>query len=381
MAGSPVLRGMSQGQVRLARDGISIESFQGTGRWTPPISFGSVDRVEVIHGPASVLDGSSAMGGAINFLPASLPRAKHGEARLVGSVESQYFSNNGEPYGNAELAGTVGEHLGIRAGFNRRVAGDVRTAEALPYAVTGRKGDPLYTGVLPNSNYDQRAQHGQVGNSGPWGQLQLLYDGFDGFNNFPNANGKPAGVEMRSHELRLRAMLLRGPLVSKPSLTRQLLRIQRAATVAKTFEDARANDSWDQELRRTVTTARLEAEHPAVRGFAGKLSVEYQHHRGLTLRSRIEPSSRIGNAAAFAFEEYRLPRVTLSVGGRYDSRTQAARIGSMVSALPEDEQQDALSRHFSVLNGSLGAGARFTSALSWVSSVSTGFRAPAVQDL
>ncbi len=381
MAGNPVLRGMSQGQVRLTRDGIPIESFQGTSRWTPPISFGSVDRVEVIRGPASVLYGSSAMGGAINFLPKSLPRGGEGDAQLVASVETQYFSNNGERYGNAELAGNVGEHVGVRAGVNRRVAGDFRTADARPFSVTKQKGDPLYTGVLANSNYDQRAQYGQLGTSGRWGQLQLLYDGFDGFNNFPNANGKPAGVEMRNHELRLRGTLLRGPLVLKPSITRQLLRIERAASVANRYEEARANDSWDQDLRRTVTTARMEAEHPAVHGFAGKLGVEYQYQRGRTIRSRIEPSSRIGNAAAFVFEEYRLPRVTVSVGGRYDHRTQDARIGTLVSALPPEQQEDALARRFSVLNGSLGAGVRLTDALSWVSSVSTGFRAPAVQDL
>lgn len=381
MAGNPVLRGMSQGQVRLTRDGIPIETFQGTSRWTPPISFGSVDRVEVIRGPASVLYGSSAMGGAINFLPKSLPRGGEGDAQLVGSVESQYFSNNGERYGNAELAGNIGEHVGIRAGINRRVAGDFRTADARPYSVTKRKGDPLFTGVLDNSNYDQRAQYGQLGTSGSWGQLQMLYDGFDGFNNFPNANGKPAGVEMRNHEVRLRGTLLRGPIVLRPSLTRQILRIQRAASVAKTFEEARANDSWDQDLRRTVTTARLEGEHPTVHGFAGKLGVEYQHQRGVTLLSRIEPSSRIGNAAAFVFEEYRLPRVTFSIGARYDHRQQDARIGTLVSALPEEEQAAALARRFSVFNGSLGAGIRLSNTLSWVSSVSSGFRAPAVQDL
>ncbi|HEX4936829.1 MAG TPA: TonB-dependent receptor, partial [Gemmatimonadaceae bacterium] len=381
MAGNPVLRGMSQGQVRLTRDGVPVESFQGTSRWTPPISFGSVDRIEVIRGPASVLYGSSAMGGAINFLPKPLPRAESGGERLDALVESQYFSNNRERYGNAEVSGVVAGGLGFRAGASRRVADNFRTADAPSYGVTGRKGDPLYTGELPYSNYDQRAQYGQLGGSGAWGQLQLLYDGFEGFNNFLNANGKPAGVAMANHELRLRGTLLRGPVVLKPSLTRQLLRIQRAASAAKTFEEARATATWDQDLSRTVTTARLEAEHPAVRGVAGKLGVEYQYQRGLTHLSRIEPSSRTANVAVFAFEEYRLPRLTLSAGARYDTRQQDARIGSLVRALPAAEQERALHRTFSVVNGSLGAGVRLTSALTWTTSLNSGFRAPAVQDL
>lgn len=381
MAGNPVLRGMSQGQVRLTRDGVPIESFQGTSRWTPPIAFGSVDRVEVIRGPASVLYGSSAMGGAINFLPKPLPRAESGGQRLDALVESQYFSNNRERYANGEISGALAAGLGFRAGASRRVADNFRTADALPYTVTRQKGDPLYTGELRYSNYDQRSQYGQLGGSGAWGQLQLLYDGFEGFNNFPNANGKPAGVAMANHELRLRGTLLRGPLVVKPSLTRQLLRIQRAASAAKTFEEARATATWDQDLSRTVTTARVEAEHPAMRGVAGKLGVEYQQQRGVTRLSRIEPSSRIGNLAAFAFEEYRLPRLTLSAGARYDTRRQDARLGTLVQALPEAERDAALHRRFSVFNGSLGAGLRLTNALTWTTSVNSGFRAPAVQDL
>ena len=381
MAGNPVLRGMSQGQVRLTRDGVAIESFQGTSRWTPPIAFGSVDRIEVIRGPASVLYGSSAMGGAINFLPKALPRAEAGGARLDGLVETQYFSNNRERYGNGEINGAMAGGLGFRAGVSRRVADNFRTADALPYAVTRQKGDPLVTGELAYTNYDQRSQYGQLGTAGDWGQLQLLYDGFTGYNNFANANGKPAGVGMNNHELRLRGTFLRGPLVVKPSITRQLLRIQRAASAAKTFEEARATATWDQDLSRTVTTARVETEHAAVRGIAGKVGVEYQHQRGVTRMSRIEPSSRIDNVAAFAFEEYRLPRVTLSAGARYDTRQQEARIGTLVRALPEAQRAAALDRTFSVLNGSLGAGVRLTSGLTWTTSVNSGFRAPAIQDL
>lgn len=381
MAGNPVLRGMSQGQVRLTRDGVPIETFQGTSRWTPPISFGSVDRIEVIRGPASVLYGSSAMGGAINFLPKSLPRSKSGNPKLDALLETQYFSNNSERYLNGEVSGAVRERFGFRAGFNRRVADNFATADAEPYTVTKRRGDPLYTGELEHTNYDQRAGYGQLGVSGDWGQLQALYDGFQGFNNFANANGKPAGVGMANHEMRLRGTVLRGPLVFKPSLTRQMLRIQRAASDARTFEDARANAGWDQDLSRFVTTGRLEVEHPAVGGFAGKLGAEYQHQRGITRLSRIEPSSRINNAAVFVFEEYRLPRVTLSGGLRYDNRAQDARIGTLVAALPSDERDAAVHRKFSVFNGSFGAGVRLSNALTWTSSLSSGFRAPAVQDL
>jgi len=381
MAGNPVLRGMSQGQVRLTRDGVPIETFQGTSRWTAPLSFGSVDRVEVIRGPASVLYGSSAMGGAINFLPKALPRTEGGNATLDAFLETQYFSNNSERYVNGEVSGALGSAVGFRAGANRRVADNFRTADALSYSVTKKKGDPLFTGELDYTNYDQRAQYAQLGTAGDWGQVQLLYDGFNGFNNFNNITGRPAGVEMNNHEVRLRGTLLRGPFVIKPSLTQQQLRIQRAASAAKTFEEARATDGWDQDLSRTVTTARVETEHPALRGFQGKVGVELQHQRGITRKSRIEPSSRINNLAAFIFEEYRLPRLTLSAGARYDARQQEARIGTLVTALPEAERDAALDRDFSVVNGSLGAGLRLTQQVTWTTSLSTGFRAPAIQDL
>ncbi|MBC7898182.1 MAG: TonB-dependent receptor [Cytophagaceae bacterium] len=381
MAGNPVLRGMSQGQVRLTRDGMPIESFQGTSRWTPPISFGSVDRVEVIRGPASVLYGSSAMGGAINLIPKALPRAENGRVELDGLVETQYFSNNGERYLGGEVSGATPNGVGLRAGFNRREGGNFTTASAQPYATTQVKGDPKFTGTLPFTNYDQRAGYAQLGLSAGWGQGQVLYDGFDGYNNFLNSNGKAAGVRMANHELRSRGTVLAGAWVLKPSLALQELRIQRAASAQLTFEQARATSGWDQDLGRRAITGRMEAEHPTLAGVTGKLGVEAQHQRGLTRLSRIEPSSRIDNVAAFAFEEWRHARVTISAGARYDHRTQEATPGSLVNALPVEERAGLTDRTFSVANGSLGIGVRLRPGLTWLANVSTGFRAPSAQDL
>lgn len=381
MAGNPVLRGMSQGQVRLTRDGMPIESFQGTSRWTPPISFGSVDRVEVIRGPASVLYGSSAMGGAINFLPKPLPRADNGSLVLDGLVETQYFTNNGERYIGGEVSGAVPGGAGLRAGFNRREGGNFSTASAEPYATTQVRGDPKFTGTLPFTNYDQRAGYAQSGWSAGWGQGQVLYDGFEGFNNFLNSNGRPAGVRMSNHELRTRGTLIAGRWVIKPSLAVQELRIQRAASAQLTYEQARATAGWDQDLDRNAVTGRVEAEHGTIANVTGKLGIEAQHQRGLTRLSRIEPSSRIDNLAAFAFEEWRGSRLTLSAGARYDHRTQDATPGSLVNAFPADQREALTSRTFDVANGSLGIGVRLRQGLTWLANVSTGFRAPSAQDL
>lgn len=381
MAGNPVLRGMSQGQVRLTRDGMPIESFQGTSRWTPPVSFGSVDRVEVIRGPASVLYGSSALGGAINLLPKVLPRAEDGRVVLDGLVETQYFTNNGERYLGGELSGATPGGAGLRAGFNRREGGNFATPAALPHAVTRVKGDPRFTGTLPYTNYDQRAGYAQLGFSAGWGQAQVLYDGFEGYNNFLNSNGRPAGVRMANHEVRTRGTLLAGGWVLKPSVAAQELRIQRAASAQLTYEQARATAGWDQDLGRTAVTGRLEAEHATIAQVTGKLGVEVQHQRGLTRLSRIEPSSRIGNLAAFAFEEWRGSRVTLSAGARYDHRTQDAAPGSLVNTFPPADRAALTHRTFDVANGSFGVGVRLRPGLTWLANVSTGFRAPSAQDL
>jgi outer membrane receptor protein involved in Fe transport len=380
-AGNPVLRGMSQGQVRLTRDGLPIESFQGTSRWTPPISFGSVDRIEVIRGPASVLYGSSAMGGAINFLPKALPRAERASPTAAGYLESQYFSNNGERYLAGELSGAVPAGVGLRVGVSRREAGNFATADARPYAETGVRGDPRFTGVLPYTNYEQFAGFGQVGIAGARGQVQLLYDGYAGYNNFLNANGRPAGVRMTNHEWRARATALAGRWVLRPSVALQDLRIQRAATAQLTYEDARERDGWDQDLTRAVGTSRLEAEHGNIAGVAGKLGLEAQRLIGTTLRSAIEPSSRTANVAAFAFEEWRRGPLTVSAGARYDHRTQRAAAGTLVDAAPLAERPSLLNRTFSVANGSLGAGVRVHPAVTWLVNASTGFRAPSAQDL
>jgi outer membrane receptor protein involved in Fe transport len=76
----PVLRGLSGGNLLSTIDGNSLTTFWGEGGFAGDDMYGkvepeSIERIEVIRGPASVQYGSNALGGVINFVTrkASLP--------------------------------------------------------------------------------------------------------------------------------------------------------------------------------------------------------------------------------------------------------------------------------------------------------------------
>lgn len=70
---NPVIRGLKRESVVLLVDGIRFNSAQPAGAIASFMSLGLAERVEVVKGPASVLYGSGALGGAINVL---LPQAR-----------------------------------------------------------------------------------------------------------------------------------------------------------------------------------------------------------------------------------------------------------------------------------------------------------------
>ena len=70
---NPVIRGLKRDSVVLLVDGMRLNSAQPAGAVASFMSLGLADRVEVVKGPASVLYGTGALGGAVNV---RLPQAR-----------------------------------------------------------------------------------------------------------------------------------------------------------------------------------------------------------------------------------------------------------------------------------------------------------------
>ncbi|MBN1418490.1 MAG: TonB-dependent receptor [Planctomycetes bacterium] len=126
--GSPIVRGRTGKSVLLLLDGqrFNNATFRRNHQYLNTIDIGAVDRIEIVRGPASVLYGSDAMGGAINVI--TRRRGITGEDGGAGRLLSQFRSANlgflGHAGGEAEIRG-----FGATAGFTYKDLGDLRAGD------------------------------------------------------------------------------------------------------------------------------------------------------------------------------------------------------------------------------------------------------------
>lgn len=156
----PVIRGLGYNRIVTVHDGIRQEGQQWGDEHGIEIDEYSVQRVELLKGPASLLYGSDAMAGVIHIIT-NTP-VEHGT--IKANVQGTYMSNNGLLGTNANVAG----HL--QNGFNWNV-----------YATTKNAKDYSnpYDGKVLNSRFSEKNMGGYVGFNKSWGYSHLLVSSFD----------------------------------------------------------------------------------------------------------------------------------------------------------------------------------------------------------
>ena len=154
----PVIRGLGYNRVVVVHDGIRQEGQQWGDEHGIEIDDNSVNRIEILKGPASLSYGSDAMAGVINIMSApTLP-----EGTITGNFLSNYQSNNGLNANSFNIAGNLNGFL-WDARYSNKMAHDYKNK---------------YDGGVFNSRYNEENFSGLIGINKSWGYSHLSFSSY-----------------------------------------------------------------------------------------------------------------------------------------------------------------------------------------------------------
>jgi hemoglobin/transferrin/lactoferrin receptor protein len=129
--GSPYLRGFTGFRTLMLVDGIRLNNSifrDGPNQYWNTVDSLTLDRMEVVRGPSSVLYGSDAIGGTVNALTKT--RTEFGDGFNWDRELFYRFSSAEDSHiGRAEISGNFGHELGFVIGGSVKEFGDLRGGE------------------------------------------------------------------------------------------------------------------------------------------------------------------------------------------------------------------------------------------------------------
>mgnify|MGYP003433498908 FL=1 len=155
----PIIRGLGYNRVVVLNDGIRQEGQQWGDEHGIEIDEYSVQKVEILKGPASLIYGSDAMAGVINILT-NVPAA---EGTIKGNVMANYQTNS-------KLRGFGGNLAGNKNGLNWNVYGSFKGAQDYKNK---------YDGYVFNSKFNEKNFGGYIGYNGSWGYSHIIVSSFN----------------------------------------------------------------------------------------------------------------------------------------------------------------------------------------------------------
>ena len=155
----PIIRGLGYNRLVVINDGVRQEGQQWGDEHGVEIDENSVNRIEILKGPASLIYGSDAIAGVVNIITTSaIPNNT-----LRGSILKSYHTNNKQ----RSLFGNLGGNIN---GFNWNAWGDYKAAADYKNKYDGR---------VYNSKFNERNFGGYAGYNGSWGYTHFIVSNFN----------------------------------------------------------------------------------------------------------------------------------------------------------------------------------------------------------
>jgi len=327
-ASRPLIRGFGGDRVRVLEGGVGSGDVSGQG---PDHAVGleplAAERIEVVRSPATLLYGSSAVGGVVNVLDKKIPR-EIPDAPLEGSLTTLGGTVADERTGALELNGRLGSSLAWHASGLRRATDDY----GIPgYAKADHEEDEggahlEEEGLLPNSAVE--TSRGALGLSlvGPAGYLGFAISGMDKDYGVPGHGHEEGGaeeegehreegvtiaLEQRRFDLegswRFRSDLITG-IEGRFGFADYLHTELEGEEVGTRF----SNEQWE---------GRMEIQHALSESTTGAVGLQVGGRDFLAEGEEVyvPPSGELG-LAAFLYEEIRTEGASFQLGARVEGR-------------------------------------------------------------
>lgn len=303
----PVIRGLDGDRVRvLSNSGsmgdVSSLSYDHAVAADPL----ALDRVEVLRGPAALLYGGNAIGGAVNLIDNRIPRDPMQGA--TGRADLSLASGNRER-GAGALVEAGNQRLGLHVDAFSRRFGETRVPIDLPCT---QNGVARFARRICNSQSEI--------NGGAVGGSMFFDNGYLGAstathrNDYGVASEDETTISMRSDNFAIEgeARSLRGWFTEVKG------RLGRSDYRHTEFEAGAPGTVFGNR----GTDLRLEARHARVGALEGVLGVQAESSRfSADGAEAFAPNSKTTQAAVFAYEEFSTGWGKLSFGARAESVT------------------------------------------------------------
>lgn len=363
-ASRPVIRGLGGDRIRVLESGIG----SGDASTTSPDHAVSVDplaaeQIEVLRGPATLLYGSSAVGGVVNVIDNRVPDSLPG-APIGGSVELRGGTVADERGGAASLDGALGSRFAWHVDLLKRETDDYEipgfAESAALRAEEGEEGEEheQVRGLAENSATD--TESGTVGLSwiGDHAFFGLATGRYNSLYGIPGGHShghehEEGEEEEEEHEeeeeapvrvdLEQRRWDLRGGVTQPFGIFRGVnLRFGSTDYEHRELEGDEVgtrflSDSWEGRLEL------LQKRHGALTGSFG-LQAQSRDFEAIGEEAFVPPT-QTDNWALFTFQEIERGPWRFQFGGRFERQDVTADLPSDPDAVegPDDRSFDGLS--------------------------------------
>jgi iron complex outermembrane receptor protein len=399
----PFIHGLGYNRVVTAEDGIRQEGQQWGDEHGIEVDQNSIDRIEIIKGPASLSYGSDAIGGVVNLItPAPAP-----DGKTLGYVSGIYGTNNGLINSTLRLQGN---HDGLVWGSQLSAKG-------------ARDYQDQHDGRVYATNFNEKDARVMIGLNKTWGYSYLNASLFDDLQSIPDGSRDSL---TRKFTYQITDSDTYRPIVpgsmlnsySIPTLHQhvQLYRIYDVSTFALGNGNLLVNLGWQYSHRREFT----HPENPDIPGLNLELhtytyDIKYNFTIGHAYETTVGvngmyqdntlgystdfpiPAYHQFDIGPFFVEKKSFGKLDITGGARIDTRTfdgKSAFIDTTVAYFPSlytggnplttpgvTQQFGPLSKTFSGFSGSLGATYNFSEHFLIKANIARGFRAPSIAEL